>query len=59
MSAVTIPKALLRVALGTAVLLLVPAVAMQFTEEVAWGLGDFVAAAVLLFSILAKETIHR
>lgn len=57
MSAVTIPKALLRVAVATAVLLLVPAVAMQFTEEVAWGLGDFVAAAVLLFSAGAAVVI--
>lgn len=32
----------------TALLLLVPAVAMQFTHEVNWGPGDFVAAAVLL-----------
>jgi hypothetical protein len=40
---------MLGVALGTALLLLVPAVAMQFTPEVSWGPGDFVVAAVLLF----------
>ena len=38
----------LRVALGTALLLLLPAVAMQFTSEVSWGPGDFVVAGVLL-----------
>ncbi|NBW76351.1 MAG: hypothetical protein EBR34_11195 [Sphingomonadaceae bacterium] len=31
-----------------AALLLVPAVAMQFTPEVNWGVEDFLAAAVLL-----------
>lgn len=33
----------------TGLLLLVPAVAMQFTAEVAWGPGDFIVAAVLIF----------
>ena len=33
---------------GTALLLLVPLVAMQFTREVAWGVGDFVAAGMLI-----------
>lgn len=42
-------KPLLAVALATAMLLLVPAVAMQFTPEVSWGPGDFVVAGVLLF----------
>ncbi len=31
-----------------AVILLLPAVAMQFTREVAWTAGDFAAAAALL-----------
>ncbi len=31
-----------------AVLLLAPAIAMQFTPEVNWGPGDFLAAALLL-----------
>jgi hypothetical protein len=35
---------------GTAVLLLLVAAAMQFTDEVAWGWGDFLVAGVLLFS---------
>lgn len=34
----------------TVLLLLVPFVAMQFSSEVSWGPGDFLAAAVLLFS---------
>ena len=38
------------VVLGTALLLLVPLVAMQFTNEVAWTGSDFVAAAVMLLS---------
>ncbi len=57
-----------RVAAGTALLLLVPLVAMQFTNEVAWGVGDFVAAAALLFGSgmayalaarRARNTWHR
>jgi peptidoglycan/LPS O-acetylase OafA/YrhL len=39
---------ILRVALATAALLLVPLVAMQFTAEVKWDGLDFVVAAVLL-----------
>lgn len=38
----------LRVLLATAALLLVPLVAMRFTDEVRWDLADFLAAAVLL-----------
>lgn len=33
---------------GMAAMLLAPAVAMRFTDEVNWGAGDFVAAAGLL-----------
>ena len=39
---------LLHVLLGTAAILLVPLVAMQFTSEVNWTGGDFIVAAVLL-----------
>lgn len=38
-----------RTALWTLALLLVPLVAMQVTNEVNWGIEDFLAAAVLLF----------
>lgn len=34
-----------------ALVLLVPLVAMQFTDEVAWGPGDFAVAAVLLLAV--------
>ena len=37
------------VALATALILLVPLLAMQFTDEVVWNLADFVVAGVLLF----------
>jgi hypothetical protein len=47
--AMTIPQSLLRVALATAVLLLIPLVAMQFTPEVVWTLSDFIIAGGLLF----------
>lgn len=36
--------------LVTAALLAIPLVAMQFTAEVNWGLGDFIAAGALLFT---------
>lgn len=50
MSATSLPsKNLLRVALVTAFLLLVPFVAMQYTEEVVWTAMDFVLAGMLLF----------
>ena len=44
----SVAKQLGFVLLGAALILLIPAVAMQFTSEVNWGLGDFIAAAVLL-----------
>ncbi|MBT8219836.1 MAG: hypothetical protein KJP00_08425 [Bacteroidia bacterium] len=34
--------------IGTAILLLIPLLAMQFTNEVNWSLGDFAIAAILL-----------
>jgi hypothetical protein len=41
-------KPAVRVGLVTAFILLLPLVAMQMTDEVDWGLADFVAAGVLL-----------
>lgn len=41
-------KTAVRIALATTLVLLVPLVAMQFTEEVDWGVADFVLAGVLL-----------
>ncbi len=43
-----------------AALLLLPAIAMQFTAEMNWGPGDFLAAALLLGGIgLALEGAAR
>lgn len=41
-------NSVLAVLLVAGVILLVPLVAMQFTKEVVWTLGDFVAAGMLL-----------
>jgi uncharacterized membrane protein YgdD (TMEM256/DUF423 family) len=51
-----------RVLLATLAILLVPAVAMRFTNEVNWGPGDFLAGAALLAGtglayVLAKPRI--
>jgi hypothetical protein len=45
----SLQKPLVRVAFATLALLLVPAIAMHFTSEMAWGAGDFLVAGVLLF----------
>lgn len=42
-------KKIIALALATAFLLLIPLVAMQFTEEVVWTLSDFIFAGTLLF----------
>jgi hypothetical protein len=39
-----------RAAIGTALLLLVPLIAMQLTREVNWTLSDFAIMGALLFS---------
>jgi hypothetical protein len=49
-----------RIALATALLLLVPLLTMQLTSEVAWDAADFVVAGVLLFGAgLAIELMAR
>jgi hypothetical protein len=45
----TLTQSITRIAFATAFLLLIPLVAMQFTQEVVWTLSDFVFAGVLLF----------
>ncbi|WP_317206586.1 hypothetical protein [Hymenobacter translucens] len=57
----TLPaKTLARPAVITAMLLLVPLVAMQFTSEVNWTRSDFVFAGTILFGTgLAYELISR
>ncbi len=57
MSKAGIMKSMLRVGLVTLLLLLVPALAMQFTSEVNWGPGDFVAGGVLLFGAGATTVL--
>lgn len=42
-------KDILSLAIAVAAILLVPLVAMQFSDEVAWTLSDFIIAAILLF----------
>ena len=42
-------RSIVNVGLATVGLLLIPLVAVQFTDEVAWGAGDFVIAGALLF----------
>jgi hypothetical protein len=43
-------RSIIRVLIGVAVILLIPAIAMQFTDEVRWTPFDFLAAAALLIS---------
>jgi len=53
-------KNIMRLALVTAILLLIPLVAMQFSAEMNWTWFDFVVAGALLFgSGLAYELIAR
>ncbi|MFA5135011.1 MAG: hypothetical protein WC505_04475 [Patescibacteria group bacterium] len=42
-------KNILRITIATICILLIPLVAMQFTDEVVWTVGDFIFAGVLLF----------
>lgn len=55
-------KYLPRILLVTGLILLLPLIAMQFTDEVNWNLSDFLIAGVLLFSsgfiyeLAAKKT---
>jgi hypothetical protein len=44
-------RSAVRIALGVAVILSIPLVAMRFTDEVVWSLADFVAAGVLVTTI--------
>lgn len=39
-----------RVGLGTLAILMIPLVAMQFTDELSWSLSDFIMMGILLFS---------
>lgn len=53
-------KNIIRIALVTAFVLLLPLLAMQFTDEVVWDLADFAVAGVLLFGAgLMYELVAR
>lgn len=53
-------RSIFRIAVITAAFLMVPAVAMLFTNEVNWGPGDFLTMGALLFgSGLAYVLITR
>ncbi|SFQ58126.1 hypothetical protein [Hymenobacter arizonensis] len=45
----TLTRSISFVALGTALLLLIPLTAKLFLAEMAWSVGDFVAAGIMLF----------
>lgn len=45
-------KPVLVAALITALILMIPLIAMQFTEEVDWGLADFIVMGILVFSVI-------
>jgi hypothetical protein len=51
---------IIRIALAVAVILLLPLLAMQITDEAAWGMADFAVVGALLFGAgLAYELITR
>lgn len=53
-------KNILRIIIATIVILLIPLIAMQFTDKVDWTLLDFIIAGVLLFGTgLAYELTTR
>ena len=54
-------KRLIIIVLTSAILLLIPLIAMQFTDEVNWTLSDFVVAGVLLLGtcIMCELVIRK
>lgn len=61
---ITQNKRLTRIVFAVAILLLIPFVAMLFTDEVNWGLFDFIVAGVLLLGTgllceLVMRKVHK
>ena len=61
---ITQNKVIIWIALATGLILLVPLVAMQFTDEVNWTVADFVVIGVLLFGtglvfVLAARRVRK
>ena len=53
-------KRLIIIVLTASILLLIPLIAMQFTNEVNWTLFDFIVAGILLFgTVLLCELVMR
>ena len=54
-------KRLIGIVLTVVLLLLIPLIAMQFTDEVSWTVFDFVVAAILLLStgLLCELVIRK
>lgn len=53
----SIPQSLILPAIVTGVILLIPLIAMQFTNEVVWNLTDFVLAGTFIFGTGAAFTL--
>lgn len=60
MNTKSITTSLVRIVAGTGAVLLVPLVAMQFTDQVNWSTSDFVVIGILLLVAgLAYEVLSR
>ena len=56
----TVYRLIIKVALVTALILLIPLIAMQFTDEVVWDISDFVVMGAILFGTgLTYEFLMR
>ncbi|MEM7511843.1 MAG: hypothetical protein AAF388_12980 [Bacteroidota bacterium] len=56
----SLPKRFVMIAMITAIILLIPSIAIQFTEEVNWVIEDFIVAGALLlgFGLLLDLSIR-